>query len=157
MKSIILVSFLLITTLCSAQSTSALVEAANSGDAMAQYQLGKEYLSGKNIHEDKNLAFEWFEKSAFQDFDSAQFALGECYYLGRGTKKDKSQAFKWYEKSSDLGNGEAQYALGVMHYKGEETLVDRKMSAYYIRLAFENGNKKAIKFWNKRKLWKYEE
>lgn len=156
MKIIILFSCLLCTSFCSAQTINEIIKASDNGDAMAQYQLGQEYLSGKNIHEDKVLAFQWFEKSALQDFDSAQFALAVCYYWGRGTKKDKSQALKWYDKSSDLGNGNAQYALGLMHYKGEATLVDPKMSAYYMRLAFKNGNEKAIKFWKKRKLWNYE-
>ena len=52
-----------------------LKEKAQSGNAIAQYELGSEYLFGDNVEEDDQQAFYWLNKSAQQGVPSALHLL----------------------------------------------------------------------------------
>lgn len=81
---------------------------ALTGDAIAQYGLGKFYDEQKQYKR----AFSWYKKSADQLFPKAQCALAVCYEFGKGIEKDETEAFNWYKKSAEQGFAEAQYFLG---------------------------------------------
>ena len=77
---------------------------AESGDATAQYGLGKCYLTGEGVKKDKEEAVKWFLKSAEQDFAEAQYWLGICYLEGLGVEKDKKAAVEWFRKAAKQGH-----------------------------------------------------
>jgi hypothetical protein len=67
-------------------------EAAENGDADAQYRLGQIYASGEGVPEDDTKAFKWFKKAAEQGYAIAQNNLGNAYRHGRGVSYDYKEA-----------------------------------------------------------------
>ena len=63
------------------------------------------------VEKDEVKAFEWYKKSAEQEYSDAQNNLGLCYENGTGTEKDLERAFYWYEKALENGCQEAKERL----------------------------------------------
>jgi len=62
-------------------SISELQQKANVGDAQAQFELAACYAEGKVIEENKELAFQWLNKSAEHGFSRAQLTLGLLFFI----------------------------------------------------------------------------
>ena len=103
-----------------------LVKKAESGDALAQYNLGRAYLHGKGVTGDYKEAVKWFIKSAEQGNMKAQYNLGRCYQTGKGVAKDEKKAVKLYTKAAEQEYAVAQYKLGGCYDKGEGVGKDEK-------------------------------
>ena len=117
-----------------------LVEKAESGDALAQYNLGRAYHKGKGVAGDYKEAVKWFIKSAEQGNSFGQNALGVCYRDGTGVAKDERGAVKWYIKSAEQGNAKGQGNLASCYKKGTGVGKDeREAVKWYIKSA-EQGN-----------------
>lgn len=71
------------------------------------------------------------------------------------SKQNYKEAFKWYKQAADLGHSNAMTMLGIMYDNGEGTLKDPQQAKYWIKKAYDAGNKDAEKAWNNIKLWKY--
>lgn len=118
-------------------------KAAESGNAIAQYNLGNMYSNGiggieKNLEE----AVKWYSKSAEQDYGFAQNNLGIAYENGQGIKQDYAEAIKWFSKAADHNVAVAQNSLGVMYAKGEGVPQDNaKAMQWYIKAAENNDPK----------------
>jgi TPR repeat protein len=80
-------------TLSSAE-VSDLQKKANSGDAAAQFALGKAYESGDGVPKRTDQAALWYRKSADQGNQKAQSNLGLLYWLGDGVEQDKAEAVR---------------------------------------------------------------
>ena len=65
---------------------------AEQGDAAAQSNLGSLYYTGSGVERDDALAFQWFSRSAEQDFPAGVYHLADCYASGRGTATDIARA-----------------------------------------------------------------
>lgn len=52
-----------------------LTDAAQAGNQYAQYTLGKLYLTGEDVTQDREQAYRWFWESALQGNEYAQFFL----------------------------------------------------------------------------------
>ncbi len=59
-------------------------------------------------------------------------------------------------EQAEQGLVDAQYNLGYLFCFGEGVPLDKKQAVFWIRKAYENGVDKAIGFWEKNELWKYE-
>jgi len=100
--------------------------AAEGGDAKAQFNLAVMYAKGEGIQQDYSKAREWYEKAAEQGHSKAQFYLSVLCYQdsindGGGYIKE---AIEWGEKAAEQGDPEAQYNVGFMHctgYGGDDT------------------------------------
>ena len=88
-----------------------LVGKAKSGDAEAQFEIGKRLDSGQGVEADPKLAADWYRKAALQGHAKAAEYLAIFYEEGLGVKKDLVLAAKWYELSADKGNANAAKAL----------------------------------------------
>ena len=75
-------------------------QAAEEGDAQAQYRLGECYFFKKGVRRDYKKAAYWSEKAAQKGIASAQYLLGACYYKGKGVKKDAREAVVWFDKAA---------------------------------------------------------
>ena len=94
-------------------------EAAERGDAKAQYKLGRCYAKGLGVDKNWVEAVKWYRMAAEQGDAKAQYKLGRCYALGVGVDKyDMVEAAKWYRMAAEQGDANAQYALGRSYYKG---------------------------------------
>lgn len=99
-------------------ATAVYREAAESGDAEAQFRLGTCYATGKHAAKDMDLAYWWFSKAAEQRHAEAQLHLGILYHEGSGVTKNTEKAAKWFTKSAKQGCAEAQYQLSQCYYDG---------------------------------------
>jgi hypothetical protein len=76
---------------------------AESGDPVAQYQLGLLYHIGHGVPMSYRESLDWYRKSANQGNPEAQNALGMMYYVGHGVPKDYVQVYKWLKLAADQG------------------------------------------------------
>ena len=155
--------------LLSAKTLEEYVDAANNGDAEAQFHLGKHYAAmGDTIHKatvvghrngktntlswtfrkkgqgspmNDTIAFEWYEKSANQGYVLAQVELGFCYMYGLGVGQDCAKALGYYHKAAEQNNAIAQRHLGKSYYYGiGMTSGNDSIALCWYRRAAENGD-----------------
>ena len=88
-----------------------LVQKAEAGDAVAQYDLGACFVGADGVTKDVKKALKWWTKSAEQGYAPAECLLGRCYLFAMGIKKDEMKAVKWLTKAADQGNAEAKEVL----------------------------------------------
>lgn len=112
---------------------------AESGDPIAQNDLGLVYAKGDGIEKDLVRAKKLFYKSALQGCADAQFNLGWCYESGKGTETKPKEAFKWYRKASEMGHSKAQFFLYKCYKRGLGVLKDQEKMREYILKSAQNG------------------
>jgi TPR repeat protein len=122
---------------------SQLQERAQSGDAEAQFALGKAYEQGSGKPQSDEKAFKWYKASADQGNARAQNAMGVMYSLGHGVMQDKEEAIRWYHKAAKQLNPNAMFNLGAAHYNGDGVGVDDNASYAWFVLAKNLGDQSA--------------
>lgn len=80
------------------------LQAAEQGDAAAQYNLGAMYAEGQGVRRDDAEAVRWYRQAAEQGLAQAQFNLGAMYYKGHGVRQDRALAQEWLGKACQNGN-----------------------------------------------------
>ena len=118
-------------------------KAAERGNVIAQYELGRQYQLGQGVQKDPTKAVEWYRKAAEQGHPVAQFNLGTAYEEGTGVTKDLAQAVQWYGKSAAQNNAQAQTRLGFLYESGSGVTKDNAQAAQLYRQAAEQGNARA--------------
>ena len=91
---------------------------AEGGDAIAQFDMAKAYMTGAGVAKDPNIALEWLHKSAAQNYVGAEYALGRMYQQGLGIPKDPIQAAKWFRKAARQQNILSRDQLSEMLAQG---------------------------------------
>lgn len=77
-----------------------LLERARSGDVEAQFELGKNYETGRiGLPKDLAQAQYWYHKAADQGDPYAEASLGILFNFGKGVQRDYAQAYMWYERA----------------------------------------------------------
>lgn len=92
-------------------------EAAEQGDAAAQYNLALMYGNGKGVPQDDTEAMKWYSRSAEQGYAYAQYNLSMVYYFGQGVPQDYVAAYKWLILAADQGEDHAKEALPMLAKK----------------------------------------
>ena len=98
-----------------AQTASDFVDAANRGNAIAQYALGVCYDHGNGVSKNSSMAVYWYRKAAEQGYANAQYNLGYCYERGEGVPQDMSLARYWIKEAAKKGD---QYAIDFCRKRG---------------------------------------
>jgi len=129
---------------------SNLIEAANHGDANAQFNLGLRYNTGNDVTKDKKEAVKWFRKAADQGNAEAQNKMGWCCYHGSGIEQNASKAIEWYRLAALQGNTAAQYKLSRCYKDGQGVTKDPKEAAKWYALANKSTKKGYPKFEKKK-------
>ena len=93
-------------------------QAAEQGDAEAQYQFAEHCFWGTDMEEDEEEAAKWFRKAAEQGHARAQSQLGLCYCDGMGVEEDDAEAVKWWRKAAEQDDQFALYRLGECYLDG---------------------------------------
>jgi len=96
---------------------ASLREAAERGDAEAQYDLGNCYYDGNGVVYDFIEAAKWYHKAA-ETFAHSQCRLGECYYKGLGVTQDFTEAIKWFREAANSNHVEALKYLSDCYRHG---------------------------------------
>jgi TPR repeat protein len=151
----ILISALLLSAMPAACQTtgtvpiSDLVKHAESGDAQAQFEMGRAYEDGKGVPQDDDRAVEWFRKSAEQENAQAQNSLGAMYAEGRGVQREKEEAVRWYRKAAKRGLPEALYNIAIAYYNGEGVGGDINHAYTWMMAAARKGDAQAAEALNR--------
>ena len=124
-------------------AVSQLVQRAESGDAQAQFELGRAYEDGKGVAQDDEQAVQWFRKSADQGNPQAQNALGVMYALGRGVQRDKEEAVRWYKKAAKQGLAKGIYNVAISYYNGEGIEENIALACTWMMVAQRRGDTQA--------------
>ena len=118
-----------------------MIEAAEKGDATAQYNLGMIYgIGGADVERNDAEAVCWIRKSADQGYAQAQEALGFCYNKGMGVEQSDGEAVKWYRKAAEQGIASAQSTIGKYYIVGKGVDKSFKEGAKWFRKAAEQGD-----------------
>ena len=117
-----------------------LVKYAESGDAVAQCDLGVCYANGSGIAKDSYEAFKWFKLSAEQGDARGMRELGTCYVEGLGVEKNEEEGIKLYKLSAEKGNEDAMYYLGACFYNGVGVSQDYGEAVKWWKKAAEKGH-----------------
>ena len=100
------------------EEIDAMRRAADQGVALAQYNLGVSYETGRGVPQDDAEAVRWYRLAADQGDALAQSNLGLMYATGIGVPQDDAEAVRWYRLAADQGDAIAQYNLGFMYETG---------------------------------------
>jgi localization factor PodJL len=96
-----------------------LTQAAEKGQAVAQYRLGTLYERGQGVAADPVKAAHWYELSANQGNRKAMHNLAVSYAGGAGGKKNMAEAARWFAKAAALGLADSQFNLAVLYERGD--------------------------------------
>ena len=91
----------------------------NSGNRVAQNELGNMYGSGAGVPRDLLRAAEWFTKAANAGHPDAQYNLGQMYRSGIGVPQDMKRAASWYGKAAAQNHTSSLYNLAGMYINGD--------------------------------------
>ena len=118
-------------------------KAADSGDAVAQYNLGVMYRDGEGVPQDYAEAMKWFRLAAEQGDTTAKYNLGVMYRDGLGVPQDYAEAVKWSRLAAEQGDAEAQRDLGLMYLSGLGVPQDDAEAYAWISVAATSGSEDA--------------
>jgi len=96
-----------------------LTQAAEKGQAVAQYRLGTLYERGQGVTADPVKAAHWYELSANQGNRKAMHNLAVSYASGAAGKKSMAEAARWFAKAATLGLADSQFNLAVLYERGD--------------------------------------
>jgi len=113
---------------------------AEQGIAVAQYNVGIMYDTGKGVPENDKTAVKWYSLAAALGNDLAQFNLGLMYDRGEGVEENDKTAVKWYVKAAKQESAKAQNQLGLMYSQGKGVSRDSTQAYMWYNLASYNGH-----------------
>ncbi|WP_439887424.1 tetratricopeptide repeat protein [Pseudomonas sp. MBLB4123] len=90
-----------------ADALAACQQAAQGGDAQAEYELGEFYYDGQRAPRDLAQALNWFELASLQGHAQAQHRLGMMFFRGEGVPANNVQAYIVLKMAAVNGSDEA--------------------------------------------------
>jgi TPR repeat protein len=114
-------------------------EAADRGQAEAQYNLGMLYLKGLGVARNPEEAFRWFRLAGEQGQADAAFQVGLMREKGVGVAQDFAQAQVWFTLAAEHGDSEAEVSLAELYDQGQGVPKDLTRAVYWYKMAAEQG------------------
>ena len=116
-----------------------LLDSAYSGDAKAQYEVGKCYFYGDGVDQNFIDAYRWLRKAVKNGNDEAKYLYAECFNY-RLTEEQRATIV-----AAEFDDADAQFQMGMWYYEGEIVDEDLFESKLWFQRAKNNGHKKAKK------------
>jgi hypothetical protein len=91
---------------------------ADAGNADAEFQLGRMYLTGRGVEMDGDAAVSWLARAVAQGKLGAAWLIAQMYDAGFGVTEDPTEAVYWYAKAADADNPAAWYQLADHYDRG---------------------------------------
>ena len=91
---------------------------ADAGDSIAQYEMALRYADGKGVPQNYRDAMAWFAKAAANGNENAQWKLALGYLKGIGVLRDERKAVVWFKRAANHGDIRAQSALSDLYLNG---------------------------------------
>lgn len=121
------------------QAAFSMIEvAARSGDAQALNMLGRAYERGWGVAPNPQLAMQYFEMAASQNYGWAFFNLADLYLAGHGTSRDVGRAYTLYVKAAQAGVAKALNMIGLL--QEDQSPAGVVAARQYYRSAAEAGD-----------------
>ena len=121
----------------SKKATEIIQPLADKGNADAQYYIGLIKYDNENY----KAAFDWFMKSAQQDFSDGQMSLASMYKNGEAVKRNGKKAIEWYKKVADKGSTDSETEIADIYAKGIDVEVDvKKAIEWYVKAAEKDNS-----------------
>ena len=121
--------------------SEALREAAEQGDAAAQFIVATRYLDGEGVIQDVTRAAHWYQKAAQAGLAPAQYRLATLFERGRGVPKDAATALAWYQRAAEQGNVKAMHNAAVIATGTEAGKPNYDTAYKWFLAASQNGLK----------------
>ncbi len=127
------------------------LQEAESGNALAMYDLGRMCADGLGREIDLDAAQEWYAKAlaAFQAAEQAakekqkpylQYRIGKLFVAGLGTPQDYAAAARWFSQAVDANHKYAQYSLAGLYYRGQGVQQDYAQAFHLYACSAEQQN-----------------
>ena len=148
-KPLLILSFILISTIISAESDISLKNLENlakQGNLTAQTELAKSYRTGIGVTQDYKTAIKWFTLAAEQGDAVSQYNLGIMHSFGLGVVPNYRHGVKWYTLAAEQGHALAQYNLGRLYYLGKGVPENLIYAHMWAKQASSNGFKMGTEF-----------
>lgn len=131
-----------------------LIRDANSGNALAQHELGLRYLLGEDgMTADTIKGAFWVGKAAEQNLTAACFNYGILLINGWGVNWNPFKAYDYFLKAAIDGMSQAQYLIGILYTDNLIVKKDNFEAYKWIKKASDQGYLPAIE--TKNNLEKY--
>ena len=121
--------------------TEALRQAAERGDASAQFIVATRYLDGEGVTQDVTQAAHWYQKAALAGLAPAQYRLATLFERGRGVPQDAATALVWYQRAAEQGNVKAMHNAAVLAAGTEAGKPNYEIAYKWFLAASQNGLK----------------
>ncbi len=120
-----------------------LVKKANTGDPVAEHELGLRYLQGLDFSPDTAKAALWIGRAADQNFLPALYNQGILKNNGWGMEWDPFGAYVNFLRTAEEGMPEGMYITGLLHTDNLVVPRDYPKAYRWIKAAADSGNKYA--------------
>ncbi len=116
-----------------------LLERALKGDADAQFELGKDYETGRiGLKQDWAQARHWYEEAAGRGDGFAEASLAILYHFGKGVARDPFEAYKLYERACrHLTGADRESVVEMRERVGRELTAEQIAEAESLALAWK--------------------
>ena len=119
--------------------------AATSGNATAQFELGRSYFRGSGVPKDNEKALDWIRRAADQGQPDAIVSMGYFYSQGMVLEKNEAKAIEWFRKGADAGSPVSQLNLGLMLRQAKTLDRQHEESMKWLLQAADSGNPDAVR------------
>jgi TPR repeat protein len=116
-----------------------LIQEANSGDVLAQHELGLRFLLGEGMTADTVKAVYWLKKAADQKLPSAMYNYAILLINGWGVDWDPFSAFKYFKAAANAGMIQAQYVTGILYTDNLIVKRDLNYAYYWVNKSAKEG------------------
>lgn len=103
-------------------------------------ELGKMYLVGDGVKQNKKSALILFNHATLQGDTDAMCRLAQMYQEGNGVRQNYTTAFALYERAARRNYAKGYYGAGYLLYKGLGVPQSYTESAKYLKIAAEKGH-----------------
>jgi localization factor PodJL len=121
--------------------SEALRNAAERGEASAQFIVATRYLDGEGVTQDVTQAAHWYQKAALAGLAPAQYRLATLFERGRGVPQDAATALIWYQRAAEQGNVKAMHNAAVLAAGTEAGSPNYDIAYKWFLAASQNGLK----------------
>ena len=126
------------------KSFKELLQAAENGDAEAQYLVAAAYSSGEGVSTNQERTSYWLRRSAVRGFGRAQFFYGSLLFYGEGAiKRNPEEGLAWWQVASENGNLSALINMGDAYRIGTQVKEDLEKAEQYYQRVLSAGHKEA--------------
>ena len=127
------------------------LQEAESGNALAMYDLGRMLADGLGREIDMVASQEWYGKAlaAFRAEEQTakekqrpylQYRIGKMHAAGLGTEQSYESAAKWFSQAADTNHKYAQYSLSGLYYRGQGVEQEYTRAFLLYQNSAEQGN-----------------